>query len=260
MRPKWIGTGWKMNFLLAEAEAYIAKLRDYFRSTPENTVTVFLVPPFTVLRKVCELAEGLPVLVGAQNMHWQYSGAYTGEISPAMVKDCGADLVELGHSERRSMFGETDFTVNKKVHAALTYGLKPLICVGESAPEKEFGASLESVLRQVKIALHGVSMEHMGEVIIAYEPVWAIGEGSTPAEPGYANFIHAAIRKSLAEMCGQATAERVPVLYGGSVNLENARKLISESEIDGLFVGRTAWKAEGLIELVEIGATALRIK
>ena len=260
MRPKWIGTGWKMNFLLAEAGAYLSVLREYFKSNSENSVTIFLVPPFTVLRNVCELAEELPILVGAQNMHWQDKGAYTGEISPAMIKDCGVDLVELGHSERRSMFGETDFTVNKKVHAALAYGLKPLVCVGESASEKNFGASLESVLRQVKIALHGVSKEQMGEVIIAYEPVWAIGEGSTPAEPGYANFIHAAIRKSLAEMCGQATAERVPVLYGGSVNLENARKLILEMEIDGLFVGRTAWKAEGLIELIEIGATALRIK
>jgi triosephosphate isomerase len=260
MRPKWIGTGWKMNFLLAEAGAYLSVLREYFKKNPENSTTVFLVPPFTVLRNVCELAEGHPILVGAQNMHWQDRGAYTGEISPAMIKDCGADLVELGHSERRSMFGETDFTVNKKVHAALTYGLKPLICVGESAPEKEFGASLESVLRQVKIALHGVSKEHLGEVIIAYEPVWAIGEGSTPAEPGYANLIHAAIRKSLAQSYDQATAERVPVLYGGSVNLENASKLISESEIDGLFVGRTAWKADGLIELIKIGATALRIK
>lgn len=260
MKRKWIGTGWKMNFLLAEAEAYLSVLREYFKSNSDKSVTIFLVPPFTVLRNVCELAEELPILVGAQNMHWQDRGAYTGEISPAMIKDCGADLVELGHSERRSMFGETDFTVNKKVHAALAYGLKPLICVGESAPEKEFGASLESVLRQVKIALHGISREHMGEVIIAYEPVWAIGEGSAPAEPGYANSIHTAIRRILSEIYDQATAERVPLLYGGSVNLENARKLISESEIDGLFVGRTAWRADGLIELIEIGATALDMK
>jgi len=174
------------------------------------------------------------------------------------VKDCGADLVELGHSERRALFGETDFTVNKKVHAALAHGLLPLVCVGETADEKRFGAAQESVVRQVKIALHGVSRERAQQVLLAYEPVWAIGSAGTPAEPGHVGGVHGAIRQAVRELHDPEAAERCSILYGGSVNLENARALLAAPDVDGLFVGRTAWKAQGLVELIRIAAEARR--
>jgi L-erythrulose 1-phosphate isomerase len=258
MRRTWIGTGWKMNFVLAEAEAYLRELGAHLhRTAPGGLMSVFVVPPFTLLRSVRELARGLPLLVGAQNMHWEESGAFTGEISPAMVKDCGADLVELGHSERRAL-GETDFTVNRKVHAALAHGLLPLVCVGETAEEKLCGAAQESVVRQVKIALHGVPRDRVQEVLLAYEPVWAIGAGGTPAEPGHVSRLHGAIRQAVRELHDSAAADRCSILYGGSVNLENARALLAAPNVDGLFVGRAAWKAQGLVELICIAAEARR--
>ena len=257
MRRTWIGTGWKMNFLRAEAEAYVDELGVALQGGVPEGLQIFVVPPATVLRAVRERAKGLPLLVGAQNMHWEESGAFTGEISPAMVKDCGADLVELGHSERRAMFGETDAAVNRKVHAALAHGLTPLVCVGETADEKRLGAARESVVRQAKIALHGVPAQRIPEVLLAYEPVWAIGAGGTPAEPGYAAQMHAALRAAIGEVHGAATAARCAILYGGSVDLGNARPFLAEREVDGLFVGRTAWKASGLVALIRIAGEML---
>lgn len=251
MRRIWIGTGWKMNKVLEEAEPYLQETLQYLKKCDSITVNIFLVPPFTLLRWACRLTECTPLLVGAQNMHWEERGAYTGEISPAMIKDCGAHLVELGHSERRAMFGETDFTVNKKVKAALTNGLRPLVCVGETAMEKQCGAAEDSVVRQVKIALHGVAADQMKNLVFAYEPVWAIGDGGTPASPTYANSIHATIRQAMVDLYDREVADEVPVIYGGSVNGENAHSLIAESDIDGLFVGRGAWAARGFIGLIE---------
>jgi triosephosphate isomerase len=258
MRQTWIGTGWKMNFIRAEAESYLAALGEGLLATPPGPVQVFVVAPFTVLHRVCELARGLPMKVGAQNMHWELSGAFTGEISPRMVEDAGARLVELGHSERRAMFGETDASVNRKVHAALARGLSPLVCVGETGEEKALGAARETVVRQVKMALHGVAKERAGEVLLAYEPVWAIGTGGTPAEPSHVGAIHAAIRGGVAELLGSAAADEVPVLYGGSVNLANAAGLLASPGVDGLFVGRTAWNPAGLLELVRLAMAARR--
>lgn len=255
-RRVWIGTGWKMNKTLAEAERYALRLRQYVEER-ERGIKIFIVPPFTVLSRVCGLLAGSPVRVGAQNMHWEERGAFTGEISPLMVKDCGAGLVELGHSERRSECGETDFTVNKKVLAALRHGLRPLICVGETAVEKQFGIAREHVVRQIKIALKGVDAEEINNVILAYEPVWAIGDAGTPAEPHYANTMQGWIREGISELYGDDTAHRAPVLYGGSVNLQNAEPLLRQPHIDGLFVGRAAWEVESFIALIE---TAERTK
>ncbi|MBW2121085.1 MAG: triose-phosphate isomerase [Deltaproteobacteria bacterium] len=250
MGRKWVGTGWKMNKLLAEAEAYARSLREFVDGhAPE--IEVFIVPPFTVLRRTCEILKGSPVKVGAQNMHWEERGAFTGEISPLMVKDCGADLVELGHSERRAQFGETDYTVNRKVLAALGHGLRPLVCVGETGPEKAFGVARECVARQVKIALKDVPESRIGEVILAYEPVWAIGESGTPAEPDYANSVHGVIRDAVSGLYGSRAAGEVPVLYGGSVDAENGPLFVREKEVDGLFVGRAAWDVRGLIRIIE---------
>ncbi len=252
MRRIWVGTGWKMNKVLGEAESYLQEVLDYLEKGGGVEAHVFLVPPFTLLQWACRATEGTPLLVGAQNMHWEDSGAYTGEVSPAMIKDCGAHLVELGHSERRAMFGETDFTVNKKVNAALANGLRPLVCVGETALEKEFGVAQDSVVRQVKIALHDVGKDQTRHLVFAYEPVWAIGDGGTPATPSYANRIHATIRQAISDLYGGDIADGVPVIYGGSVNRENAESLIAEPDIDGLFVGRAAWEAKGFIALIEI--------
>jgi triosephosphate isomerase len=254
MRRTFVGTGWKMNFLRAEAEAYLDALAAALWTDPGPLPTVFVVPPFTLLGPVCERvrALGLPVRVGAQNMHWEPAGAFTGEISAPMLRDCGADLVELGHSERRAMFGETDAAVNRKVQAALAHGLTPLVCVGEAADERRLGVAEEVVLRQVKIALHGVPRERAGEVLVAYEPVWAIGAGATAADPAEVARVHGAIRAALRALHGEGAAERVAILYGGSVNTENARALLAAPDVDGIFVGRAAWRAEGLARLIRI--------
>lgn len=252
MRTVWLGTGWKMNKILEEAEPYLQEVLEYLRQGDDIAARLFMVPPFTLLRWACRATEGTPLLVGAQNMHWEESGAFTGEVSPPMIRDCGAYLVELGHSERRAMFGETDFTVNRKVHAALKNGLRPLVCVGETATEKQCGVARDSVVRQVRIALHGVPGDQVKKVVFAYEPVWAIGDGGTPATPSYANHIHATIRQAVGDLYGGETADGSSVIYGGSVNRENAESLIAEPDIDGLFVGRAAWEARGFIGLIEI--------
>ena len=255
MRDTWIGTGWKMNHLQSDAEAYAATLRAGLGSLPGG-LHVFVVPPFTALRRVRELTAGLPLHVSAQNMHWEERGAFTGEISAAMLVECGVDLVELGHSERRAMFGETDAAVNRKVLAALAHGLRPLVCVGETGEEKALGAARETVARQVKMALHGVPRDRAREVLVAYEPVWAIGTAGVPAEPGYASQIHGALREALRDLFGAEVASEACLLYGGSVNLENAPALLASADVDGLFVGRTAWKAEGLLALVRLAEAA----
>lgn len=244
-----IGTGWKMNKTLREAKEYAVTLRGFAESAAPSS-HLFIVPPFTTLALVCDVLKGCDVMVGAQNMHWEEHGAFTGEISAPMIRDCGASIVELGHSERRSEFGETDFTVNKKVLAALRHGLCPLVCIGESAIEKSFGTAREFVVRQTIVALHGVSSEQLPKVILAYEPVWAIGVTGTPANPEYANLMHKRIREALAGVHGEMVAEQVHILYGGSVNRTNAASFAAQPEVDGLFIGRAAWSVEAFIELI----------
>jgi len=256
MRRTWIGTNWKMNFLLADAEAYVRELTPALRALGPSGPVTFVVPPFTLVREVKRLSAGLPLLVGAQNMRFEESGAFTGEISVSMVKDCGADLVELGHSERRTLFGETDVAVNRKVHAALTHGLVPLVCVGETADEKRLGAAAETVARQVKMALHGVPRDRIQAIPIAYEPVWAIGVGGIPAEPGYVSQVHAVVREAVRDAHGAEAANGIAVVYGGSVDLQNAAAFLGSPGIDGLFVGRAAWKAEGLAALLRLATEA----
>lgn len=245
----WIGTGWKMNKTLGEAREYARDLRAYVAAT-DLAATVFIVPPFTVLSNVCEELEGSPVLVGAQNAHWEDTGAYTGEISCRMVADCGAEMLEIGHSERRRCFSETDVTVHLKVRAALRHGLRPLICVGETAEERAHGVAVDTVNRQVAFALHGLSAGDALRCALAYEPVWAIGEGGSPASPDEANLMHAAIRRRVSELFGAKAARNIPLLYGGSVTSENAVGFLREPEVDGLFIGRAAWSCEGFLEIL----------
>jgi triosephosphate isomerase len=239
-----------MNKTLAEAKAYAVALRKFLESEKPN-LSLLIIPPFTALKTVCEVLKESPIKVGAQNMHWEEQGPFTGEISPLMLKDCGVEIVELGHSERRAYFGETDFTVNRKVLSALKNGLKPLVCVGETALEKEFTVAQEYVGRQIKIALKNVSSGQIKNVIIAYEPVWAIGEAGIPAEPSYANDVQKLIRRTIAHLYGARIAKDIPILYGGSVDLKNAPTFTKQPEIDGLFVGRSAWNASSFIDLIQ---------
>lgn len=238
-----------MNKTIREAVAYCQSLVGQLDTLADRErVQVFLMPPVTALAAVRKQVQGR-CLVGAQNMHWDDSGAFTGEISAPMLVELGADLVELGHSERRAHFNETDALINRKVHGALKHRLQPLVCVGETADEKRFGVAREAIARQVRIALHGVEAEDAARVWIAYEPVWAIGVGSVAAEPDYVRERVEHIRSILLHSLGSAGA-RVPVLHGGSVDRENAATLLFGGGCDGLFVGRAAWEPAGLIEII----------
>lgn len=242
----WIGTSWKMNKVRAEARAFAEELKG---SPVANSSACqpFIIPPFPYITEVADILKGTRVKVGAQNMHWADQGAWTGEISPLMVKDCGATLVELGHSERRTHFGETDETVGLKVQAALKHGLTALVCIGDTRSEYEAGATADVLAKQVRYALRHVAREAQDKVILAYEPVWSIGEGGIPADPAFANDQHARIKDLTQDLCG----EPLPVLYGGSVNPQNCVALANMAHIDGLFIGRSAWAAPGYIGIIE---------
>lgn len=248
MSTFWIGTGWKMNKTVAETFHYIANLKKRLPADSAGDYAFFVIPPFTALAAAREAIGAAPLLLGAQNMHWADAGAYTGEISAPMLKEFDIDLVELGHSERREYFGETDATINLKVKAALRHGLKPLLCVGDSAEERAAGASAEAVTRQVRLAFSGLSGSDVSRCLVAYEPIWAIGEGGVPATAQEARDVHVALHATLKEL----DAPFVPVLYGGSVNPDNAAALAVEPSVDGLFVGRAAWSPAGFASLISM--------
>jgi triosephosphate isomerase len=249
----WVGTSWKMNKTLAEAEAFARALAeaDYGR---DPRIRRFVIPPFTAVREVKRLLASTSVCVGAQNMHWEDAGAWTGEISPVMLTDCGLDLVELGHSERRAHFGETDRTVGLKTAAAVRHGLVPLVCIGETAAEREAGRADEVLQRQVEGALGLLEgPARWKPVLLAYEPVWAIGEGGIPATADYADARHAMIAK----VARGITGVDVPVLYGGSVNPGNCAELIRQPHVNGLFIGRSAWDVTGYLNILNRVSRAL---
>jgi triosephosphate isomerase len=271
-RRPWLGTSWKMNKLRSEAVAYLAQLGEW-ACTADSAVgiaaDIVICPPFTALdAAACELARqrteavtsddgaARPTIrLGGQNMHWQPAGAQTGEISAAMLIDVGAEVVELGHFERRRQYGETDETVQRKVAAALGAGLAPIVCVGDDAQDRLFGVSIESVTRQVKIALHGVPERDLTAVVLAYEPGWAIGVGGEQADPAEVAPVHRAIRAAVEETHGPA-ADQVRIVYGGSVDESVAADYAAESSIDGLFVGRAALTPAGFITITERFARA----
>lgn len=242
----WIGTSWKMTKTLAEARAFARALAD--AEFPAG-VQPFVLPAHTSLSTVREtLPRQSPVLLGAQNAHWAQEGAGTGEISMRMAADAGAVLVELGHSERREGFGETDETVALKARAALDAGLTPLICVGESSSVRAKGMAEEYVAAQVRAALSRVQREELPRILLAYEPIWAIGESGRPATPSEVSPVMSAIRAAVA--CEDGNPECRAVMYGGSVALDNAAVLLRETGADGLFVGRAAWQVPGFLALV----------
>lgn len=246
----WIGTSWKMNKTFDEAHAFADGL------TPEGDPRIqrFVIPPFTVLKMVASLLEDTDMKVGAQNMHWDDAGAWTGEISPVMLKDCGAQIVELGHSERRAHFGETDETVGLKTAAAVRHGLIPLICIGEAKADRDAGHADAVLAEQVRGAFARLTGDQKdAQVLLAYEPVWAIGAGGEPATPDYADARHAEIARVSRDCLGRD----VPCLYGGSVNPDNCADLIRRPHIDGLFIGRSAWAVDGYTDILARCAAVL---
>ncbi|MCQ0986674.1 triose-phosphate isomerase [Jiella marina] len=243
-RP-FIGTSWKMNKTRAEAAAFC----DTLRASPLAACTeaqLFVIPPFTALAAVADALAETAVIVGAQNAHWADAGAWTGEISPLQVKDAGGTLVEIGHSERRTFFNETDETVALKAEAAIRHGLTPLICIGDTKEEYEAGRTADALRRQTEAALSRIDRQTDTPVLFAYEPVWSIGEGGTPADPGFADEQQAMVKAIITERIGRP----LPVLYGGSVNPDNCVVLAKQPNIDGLFIGRSAWDAGGYLGIV----------
>ncbi|MGN6469728.1 MAG: triose-phosphate isomerase [Rhizobiaceae bacterium] len=252
-RPQvWIGTSWKMNKTLAEARAFASGLLTDAAGDPR--IQRFVIPPLTAVREVKAMLKDTSVKVGAQNMHWAEDGAWTGEISPVMLADCGLDMVELGHSERRQHFGETDETVALKVEAAIRHGLVPLVCIGETLAEREAGRAREVLAAQVRGALAKLdARQKAAPILLAYEPVWAIGVNGSPASADYADARQAEILAAAETVLGR----RVPCLYGGSVNAENCTELIACPNIDGLFIGRSAWTVEGYLDILALCAATL---
>jgi triosephosphate isomerase len=251
MRVPLIAGNWKMNTTLSEAVALVKSMRDGLDEI--KGVEKLLCPPFISLAAVAELIKGTSLKLGAQNMHFMKGGAYTGEVSPLMLSKL-CQFVILGHSERRRHFGETDEIVNRKVEAALDVGLKPILCVGESLEDNEQGLTFEVVSRQMRGGLKGISLPQ--RLVIAYEPVWAIGTGKA-ATPGQANHTITAIRKLLAIIYGDEVAQEMRILYGGSVSSANIAEFLSHPEIDGALVGGASLKAD---EFISIVAQTARIK
>ena len=250
----WIGTSWKMNKTLAEALSFADGLVQAEASDIHN-IQRFIIPAFTTCREVKSALEHTNIKVGAQNMHWADQGAWTGEISPVMLKDCQVDMVELGHSERREHFGETDETVGLKVEAAVRHGLIPLICIGETWAEREAGLARNVLARQVRGALTKLSqVQKSAPLLLAYEPVWAIGAKGIPATSDYAD----ARQREIIEVASDIVGQAVPCLYGGSVSPENCEELVSCPHIDGLFIGRSAWNVDGYIDILMKCATLIR--
>ncbi len=243
----FFGTNLKMHQTPVETAAFLDDLLNEVGEVPSER-RLFVIPPFTSLAAATEHAAHKRVWMGAQTMHWAEDGAFTGEVAPGMLAALGLDLVLLGHAERRVQAGETDEVINRKVHAALRHGLRVLLCVGETAAERSFGVGEETVVRQLKIALHGVPAEMAERVMIAYEPVWSIGEGGTPAAADEVLSIFHLLRRRLRLVFQR---DVVPLLYGGSVNVQNAADFAALPDLDGLFVGRSAWSPAGFAAVLK---------
>ena len=239
----YFGSNLKMYKGVADTAAYLTELQRLTADLNREGIELFIIPSYTALPEAARVTDQSLVRLGAQNMGWEEEGQFTGEISCRMLRELGIGMVMAGHSERRHVFRETDEDEQRKVRCALDHGMIPLLCVGETAEDKRYGISREVLAMQLKIGLYGVSREEAPRVRVAYEPVWSIGVNGTPAEPAYAETMHAAIKEVLRVMFGEA-GSRIPVLYGGSVNPGNARELIALPSVDGLYVGRAAWQAD----------------
>jgi triosephosphate isomerase len=253
LRKKLIAGNWKMNKTTADAVALVHETVSLIGKQTE--VDVVVCPPFTALESVGRAVDGSTLKLGAQNMHFEASGAFTGEISAPMLRAFFATHVILGHSERRSYFGESDELINKKVLAALKNQLRPILCVGEILAEREAGSTLKVVQTQTERCLEGVSKELAATVIVAYEPVWAIGTGKV-ATTEQAQEVHAFIRGLLTKLFGDTTAQKVRILYGGSMKPANAPDLLAQKDIDGGLIGGASLEARSFVDLVNAAAAA----
>ena len=252
-RKIFIAGNWKMNKTAAEAKALCEALKTSLAPLA-GKVEVAVCPTFTSLATAVEVLKGSNVKVGAQNIHWADNGAFTGEISGAMLQEIGVEYVIIGHSERRQYFGETDETVNKRIKAALKYELKPIVCIGETLEERESGVTNDVIDKQLRGGLADLTAADIANITIAYEPVWAIGTGKT-ATPDMAQETHAFIRKVLVDMFG-AAGNDVVIQYGGSMKPENSAELIAKEDIDGGLIGGAALKADSFTALVKNGIGA----
>jgi L-erythrulose 1-phosphate isomerase len=255
-RPLCFGTNLKMHQIPAETTAFVGGIRAAVGDVLErDDIHLFVIPPFTSLPAAVEAARGTGLWIGAQNVHPAPDGAFTGEISTGMLQAVGVDLVLIGHAERRGLFGETDAFVNEKVRAALGAGLRVLVCVGETAAEKGYGAGPESVVRQLKFALHGVESDAVDRLMVGYEPVWSIGAGGTPAHPDDVSLTAGHLRAALRSLY-PAHADAIPILYGGSVDPTNVAGFVALDDIDGAFVGRAAWTIDGYAAVLQAALAA----
>ncbi len=246
MRRPFVCGNWKMYKTTAEAAALVRELRGRLS---DSAAEVAVAPPFTALAPVKAALVGSPIKLYAQNCHFEKQGAFTGEISPAMLVEVGCDGVILGHSERRQLFGETDELVRKKLEAALGAGLLPIVCVGETLQEREANRTWEVVSRQVRAALEGQGAAAADKITLAYEPVWAIGTGKN-ATSAQAQEVHAQIRGLVRELCGLRAADQMRIQYGGSVKPDNAAELLGQADVDGALVGGASLKSDDFARII----------
>ena len=246
MRLPIIAGNWKMHMTSQEAKGFIEELQTKVEGTD---VEVVICPPFTLLHMLREIVKDTNIKIGSQNMYWEEKGAFTGEISPLMLKDLKIEYCIIGHSERRQFFGETNETVNKKIKSAINYGIKPILCVGETLDDRKANKTQELIKNQVEEALSGLDKEDVVKLVIAYEPIWAIGTGET-ATPEQANEVIAFIRKTLKELYDESISEEIRIQYGGSVKPHNVEELMKQEDIDGALVGGASLKAESFEKLV----------
>jgi triosephosphate isomerase (TIM) len=246
-RTPFLAANWKMYKTVQEAVVYAKELRSLVKDLAG--VEVIVAPPFTAVHGVAEACRNTIVTVAGQDVHWEREGAFTGEISASMLKEAGAESAIIGHSERRRLFGETDAVVNRKANAVIQAGLYPIVCIGETLDEREGGQTLDVLDRQVKVGLDGLTAEHVADLVIAYEPVWAIGTGrnATPEQAGEA---HTHIRGRLKQWFGADAAERCHVIYGGSVKPDNVAALAALPDIDGALVGGASLDVRAFVSIV----------
>jgi triosephosphate isomerase len=248
MRTPLLAGNWKMYKTVAEAVELVEGLLAGVGSTSDREVLIC--PPFTALHAVSALVQGSPIRLGAQDLQPEAQGAFTGAISPVMLCDLGCSYVIIGHSERRQIFGEQDALINRKLKSALANSLRPILCVGETKPERDAGKAAEIVVGQLRGGLAGIEASAASELVIAYEPVWAIGTGDT-ATPADAQAMHATIRATLSELLGTEAANAIRIQYGGSVKPDNIDELMAQADIDGALVGGASLKADSFLRIVQ---------
>lgn len=256
-KKPFIAGNWKLNKKIPDAVFLATQIKKAVRK--EKDAEIVIMPPFTALSDVKKVLSHTSILLGAQDTFWEESGAYTGEISPTMIKDTGCDFVIVGHSERRRYFGDTDEKVNKKIKAALSAGLFPIMCIGETLEERENNKTMSKVKKQLKEGLKGIDKDLFSKVILAYEPIWAIGTGRT-ASPEQAEDVHGFIREQLTKMVGKDTSSCVIMLYGGSVKPKNTFSLIKEKNINGALVGGASLEAGSFVEIINEAKKAFKEK